>query len=145
MSAAAMALPPLSIRGDLGVISTAATRYAPSLLKSFIQMGPQGALSATKLLRPFSEIMDSLDLKDPFIRNWVDLLAFLLAGVKSNGILSAEMVTSTTIIDTLSIYSPLFCFEFCNITCANRVDFFAYTIAEQHTCTPTYIYIYIYI
>ncbi|BBG96216.1 FAD/NAD(P)-binding oxidoreductase family protein [Prunus dulcis] len=69
LSAAAMALPPLSIRGDLG-----------------------GALGATKLLRPFSEIIDSLELKDPFIRNWVDLLAFLLAGVKSNGILSAEMI-----------------------------------------------------
>lgn len=94
LSAAAMALPPLSIRGDLGVLSTAAARYAPSLLKSFVQMGPQGALGATKLLRPFSEIIDSLELKDPFIRNWVDLLAFLLAGVKSNGILSAEMVTN---------------------------------------------------
>ncbi|CAL5379917.1 unnamed protein product [Camellia sinensis] len=81
MFAAAMALPPLSIRGDWGVLSTAATRYAPS-----------GALSATKLLRPFSEIVDSLELKEPFIRNWIDLLAFLLAGVKSNGILSAEMV-----------------------------------------------------
>ncbi|KAF3450382.1 hypothetical protein FNV43_RR06462 [Rhamnella rubrinervis] len=92
MSAAAMALPPLSIRGDWGVLSTAAARYTPSLLKSFIQMGPQGALGATKLLRPFSEIIDSLELKDPFIRNWVDLLSFLLAGVKSNGILSAEMV-----------------------------------------------------
>ncbi|CAL5377980.1 unnamed protein product [Camellia sinensis] len=92
MSAAAMALPPLSIRGDWGVLSTAATRYAPSLLKSFAHMGPQGALSATKLLRPFSEIVDSLELKEPFIRNWIDLLAFLLAGVKSNGILSAEMV-----------------------------------------------------
>ncbi|KAK3011019.1 hypothetical protein RJ639_011923 [Escallonia herrerae] len=92
MSVAAMALPPLSIRGDLGVLSTAAARYAPSLLKSFAQMGPQGALGATKLLKPFSEIIDSLELKDPFIRNWVDLLSFLLAGVKSNGILSAEMV-----------------------------------------------------
>ncbi|OMO92297.1 Carotene isomerase [Corchorus olitorius] len=92
LSAAAMALPPLSIRGDLGVLSTAATRYAPSLLKSFVEMGPQGAFGAPKLLRPFSEIMDSLQLKDPFIRNWVDLLAFLLAGVKSNGILSAEMI-----------------------------------------------------
>ncbi|KAI8024955.1 hypothetical protein LOK49_LG02G02790 [Camellia lanceoleosa] len=92
MSAAAMALPPLSIRGDWGVLSTAATRYAPSLLKSFAQMGPQGALSATKLLRPFSEIVDSLELKEPFMRNWIDLLAFLLAGVKSNGIPSAEMV-----------------------------------------------------
>ncbi|XP_019258033.1 PREDICTED: prolycopene isomerase, chloroplastic isoform X2 [Nicotiana attenuata] len=92
ISAAAMALPPLSIRGDLGIISTAAARYAPSLLKTFAQMGPQGALGATKLLRPFSEIIDSLGIKDPFIRNWLDLLAFLLAGVKTNGILSAEMV-----------------------------------------------------
>ncbi|KAK9162047.1 hypothetical protein Syun_002949 [Stephania yunnanensis] len=92
MSAAAMALPPLSIRGDLGVLSTAAARYAPSLLESFVKMGPQGALGATKLLRPFSEILDSLNIKDPFVRNWVDLLCFLLAGVKSNGTLSAEMV-----------------------------------------------------
>ncbi|XP_020106139.1 prolycopene isomerase 2, chloroplastic [Ananas comosus] len=92
MSTAAMALPPISIRGDLGVLSTAAARYAPSLLKSFVQMGPQGALGATKLLRPFSEIIDSLELKNPFIRNWVDLLSFLLAGVKSDGILSAELV-----------------------------------------------------
>lgn len=87
-----MALPPLSIRGDLGVLSTAAARYGPSLLKSFLQMGPKGALGATKLTRPFVEILDSLELKDPFIRNWVDLLSFLLAGVKSDGILSAEMV-----------------------------------------------------
>ncbi|CAN1305912.1 Prolycopene isomerase, chloroplastic, partial [Linum perenne] len=92
LSAAAMALPPLSIRGDLGVLSTAAARYAPSLLKSFAEMGPRGAFGATKLLRPFSEIVDSLELKDPFIRNWIDLLAFLLAGVKSTGILSAEMI-----------------------------------------------------
>ncbi|KAI8024959.1 Regulator of nonsense transcripts UPF3 [Camellia lanceoleosa] len=86
MSAAAMALPPLSIRGDWGVLSTAANRYAPSLLKSFAQMEPQGAISAMKLLIPFSEIVDSLELNEPFIRNWIDLLAFLLAGVKSNGI-----------------------------------------------------------
>ncbi|XP_062212971.1 prolycopene isomerase 1, chloroplastic isoform X2 [Phragmites australis] len=92
LSAAAMALPPLSIRGDLGVLSTAAGRYAPSLLKSFIQMGPQGALGATKLLRPFSEIVNSLELKNPFVRNWIDLLCFLLAGVKSDSTLSAEMV-----------------------------------------------------
>ncbi|KAI3990479.1 hypothetical protein MKX01_023259 [Papaver californicum] len=51
MSAAAMAVPPLSIRGDLGILSTAAARYAPSLLKSFINMGPQGALGATILLK----------------------------------------------------------------------------------------------
>jgi len=92
LSAAAMALPPLSIRGDWGVLSTAAARYAPSLFKSFLQMGPRTALGATKLLRPFSEILDDLQLKDPFIRNWIDLLSFLLAGVKANAVLSAEMV-----------------------------------------------------
>lgn len=89
-----MALPPLSIRGDLGVLSTAAARYGPSLIKSFLQMGPGAALGATKLLRPFSEILDDLQLKDPFIRNWIDLLSFLLAGVKANAVLSAEMVTN---------------------------------------------------
>ena len=99
LSVAAMALPPLSIRGDWGVLSTAAARYAPSLLQSFAQMGPQGAFGATKLLRPFSDIIDSLGLKDPFVRNWVDLLSFLLAGVKSSGILSAEMVCC--VFDTL--------------------------------------------
>ncbi|GAB2283695.1 hypothetical protein Dimus_018191 [Dionaea muscipula] len=92
MSAAAMALPPLSIRGDLGVVLTSATRYAPSLFKSFTEMGLQGALGSTRLFQPFSAVIDSLGLKNPFVRNWVDLLAFLLAGVKSNGILSAEMV-----------------------------------------------------
>ncbi|KAG5144317.1 hypothetical protein JHK82_020012 [Glycine max] len=89
---AAMALPPLSIRGDLGVLSTAAARYAPSLFKSFLQMGPRASLRATKLLRPFSEILDDLQLNDPFIRNWIDLLSFLLAGVKANAVLSAEMI-----------------------------------------------------
>ncbi|RDX77731.1 Prolycopene isomerase, chloroplastic [Mucuna pruriens] len=92
LSTAAMALPPLSIRGDLGVVSTAAARYGPSLFKSFLQMGPRVALGATKLLRPFSEILDDLQLKDPFIRNWIDLLSFLLAGVKANAVLSAEMI-----------------------------------------------------
>ncbi|CAM0877937.1 unnamed protein product [Alopecurus aequalis] len=92
ISAAAMALPPLSIRGDLGVLSTSAGRYAPSLFQSLLKMGPRGALGATKLLRPFSEIVDSLDLKNPFVRNWIDLLCFLLAGVKSDSALSAEMV-----------------------------------------------------
>ncbi|XP_047310956.1 prolycopene isomerase, chloroplastic isoform X2 [Impatiens glandulifera] len=92
LSAAAMVLPPLSIRGDWGVISTAATRYGPSVLKSLAQMGPQGAIGATKLLKPFSEVVDSLELKDPFVRNWIDLLSFLLAGVKSDSVLSAEMI-----------------------------------------------------
>ncbi|XP_057821822.2 prolycopene isomerase, chloroplastic isoform X3 [Cryptomeria japonica] len=92
LSTAAMALPPAAIRGDLGVLLTAVARYAPSLIDSFIKMGPQRALGATKLLRPFSEIIDSLNLKDPFIRNWLDLLCFLLSGLKADGTLAAEIV-----------------------------------------------------
>ncbi|CAK8564523.1 unnamed protein product [Lathyrus sativus] len=92
LSTAAMALPPLSIRGDFGVLYTAAARYAPSLFNTFLQMGPQAAIRSTQLLSPFSQILDSLELKHPFIRNWIDLLSFLLAGVKSDSILSAEMV-----------------------------------------------------
>lgn len=108
-----MALPPLSIRGDLGVLSTAGARYAPSLLKSFIQMGPQGAFGATRLLRPFSEIVESLELKDPFIRNWIDLLSFLLAGVKSNSILSAEMVTTYQVVEYSLSEVTIINHEFC--------------------------------
>ncbi|KAK2413011.1 hypothetical protein P8452_73255 [Trifolium repens] len=92
LSTAAMALPPLSVRGDFGVLYTAAARYAPSLFNTFFEMGPQAALRSTQLLSPFSQILDSLELKHPFIRNWIDLLSFLLAGVKSDSILSAEMV-----------------------------------------------------
>ncbi|MCO5585999.1 hypothetical protein L7F22_039936 [Adiantum nelumboides] len=92
LSAAAMALPPAAIRGDLGVIYTAGLRYAPSLLQSFLRMGPKGAFGAGKLLQPFSAIMDSLQLKDPFIRNWLDLLCFLLSGLKADGTLAAEII-----------------------------------------------------
>ncbi|KAF9595461.1 hypothetical protein IFM89_000379 [Coptis chinensis] len=70
---------------------SAVANSLPPLSKSFVQMGPQGALSATKLLSPFSDIFDLLELKNPFVHNWVDLLCFLLAGMKSNGTLSAEM------------------------------------------------------
>ena len=86
LSATAMALPPASIRGDLGVLLTAGLRYAPTVMQSLLQMGP------TKLLQPFSVYMDLLDLKDPFIRNWLDLLCFLLSGLKADGTLSAEIV-----------------------------------------------------
>ena len=92
LSATAMALPPASIRGDLGVLLTAGLRYAPTVMQSLLQMGPQNVLRATKLLQPFSVYMDLLDLKDPFIRNWLDLLCFLLSGLKADGTLSAEIV-----------------------------------------------------
>lgn len=98
-----MALPPAAIRGDWGVLFTALGRYAPALLKTFAQMGPQGALGATKLLGPFSDIVNAVGIKDPFLRSWLDLLPFLLSGLKADGTLAAEVVSA---IDS-SIYSTI--------------------------------------
>ncbi|KAJ7299154.1 hypothetical protein O6H91_Y294300 [Diphasiastrum complanatum] len=92
LSGAAMALPPAALRGDIGVVVTALARYAPSLAQSFIGMGPKGALGASKLLGPFSALLDSIGIKDKFLRNWLDLLPFLLSGLKADGTLAAEVV-----------------------------------------------------
>ncbi|MED6201468.1 hypothetical protein PIB30_095360 [Stylosanthes scabra] len=107
LSSATMPLPPLAIRGDMGVLLTAAARYAPSIIKSFVQMGPQGALGARKLPRPFSEVLDGLGVKDPFILNWINLLSFLFAGVKTNAITSQEMIYMLA-----EWYKPGSCLEF---------------------------------
>ena len=32
--------------------------------------------------------------RDPFIRNWLDLLAFLLSGLPANGTIAAEVVSA---------------------------------------------------
>ncbi|CAM6125241.1 unnamed protein product [Calypogeia fissa] len=85
-----MALPPAALRGDLGVVITAFARFAPGLLKSLIEAGSSG--SATKLLRPFSELMDSAGVTDRFVKNWIDLLSFCLSGIRADGTLAAEVV-----------------------------------------------------
>lgn len=92
LSAAAMALPPAAIRTDWGALVTTLGRYGPSLLKTFLQLGPQGFMGAGKLLGPFSELVDSLEIRNEFVRNWVDLLSFLLSGLKADGTLAAEVV-----------------------------------------------------
>jgi hypothetical protein len=50
-------------------------------------------MGAGKLLGPFSELVDSLEIRNAFVRNWVDLLSFLLSGVKADGTLAAEVVS----------------------------------------------------
>ncbi|MGB3536285.1 MAG: NAD(P)/FAD-dependent oxidoreductase [Microcoleaceae cyanobacterium] len=78
---AAIALPPAALRFDLGAVLTMAP-FAPSLL--------QHALNVFQLTGPFNRIMDKV-IQDPFIRNWLDLLCFLLAGVPADGISAAEV------------------------------------------------------
>ncbi|CAI5501439.1 unnamed protein product [Closterium sp. Naga37s-1] len=87
-----MALPPAALRADPAVLLTAGLRYGPSLLRTFGSAGPAAALNASKLLGPFSSLADSVGVKHPFVRNWIDLLSFLLSGQKADATIAAEVV-----------------------------------------------------
>lgn len=78
---AATAIPPAALRFDVGAAITVG-RFAPSLVKH--------AVNVNKLTGPFSRIMDGV-VKDPFIRNWLDLLCFLLSGLPADGTSTAEV------------------------------------------------------
>jgi hypothetical protein len=41
---------------------------------------------------PFTQLLDDAHIKTPFLRNWCNLLAFLLSGVPADGTIAAEMV-----------------------------------------------------
>ncbi|CAI5961503.1 unnamed protein product [Closterium sp. NIES-65] len=69
-----MALPPAALRADPAVLLTAGLRYGPSLLRTFGNAGPAAALNASKLMGPFSSLANSVGVKHPFVRNWIDLL-----------------------------------------------------------------------
>ena len=75
------ALPPLAMRFDLGA-AISIGRYLPQTLTHLPNI--------LRLTRPFSEIMDGV-VSDPFIRNWLDLLSFLLSGLPASGTVGAEM------------------------------------------------------
>ncbi|MBE9228732.1 NAD(P)/FAD-dependent oxidoreductase [Phormidium sp. LEGE 05292] len=77
----ALALPPAALRYDLGAVLTVG-KFAPSLL--------QNATNVIKLTGPFSRIIDDV-ITDSFIRNWLDLLCFLLSGLPANGTIAAEV------------------------------------------------------
>ncbi len=78
---AAVAIPSAALRFDLGAVKTVG-KFAPSLVKHFFNV--------TKLTGPFSSIMDEV-VTDPFIRNWLNMLCFLLSGLPSDGTSAAEV------------------------------------------------------
>lgn len=78
---AAIALPTAAIRLDFGAIRTVG-QYAPRMLRH--------AASISKLTGPFSRIMDDV-VSDPFIRNWLNLLCFLLSGLPADATNAAEV------------------------------------------------------
>ncbi|KAL4428146.1 hypothetical protein ABPG75_002235 [Micractinium tetrahymenae] len=83
LAAAATMLPPVAFRQDAGALRTAALRYLPQLLSN-------GA-GAMQLTGPFSKLLDAAGIRDPFTRNWLDLLSFLLSGLPADGTIAAEV------------------------------------------------------
>lgn len=68
--------PPSAVREDAGALLTLG-RYAPKL--KMVPGGPQ------KLSEPFDVFLKEAGVTDPFIKNWMDMFAFLLQGLPSYG------------------------------------------------------------
>ena len=81
LQAASVALPPAALRWDLGAARTVG-RFLPLLW----QHGP----ILGKITGAFSKVIDGT-ITDPFIRNWLDLLCFLLSGLSASDTSAAEM------------------------------------------------------
>ena len=81
LASAAVSLPTAAVRFDWGAVRTAGA-FAPRLLKH--------SLNTPKLAGPFSKVMDGL-ITDPFVRNWLDMLCFLLSGLPASGTSTAEV------------------------------------------------------
>jgi len=78
---AAIALPPAALRFDWGCLQT----VSPFVL-SMLGHAPR----MFDLTGPFSKLIDRV-VTDPFLRNWLDLLCFLLSGLPASGTSAAEM------------------------------------------------------
>ncbi|GAB5354622.1 hypothetical protein AAMO2058_000134700 [Amorphochlora amoebiformis] len=61
-------------------------KYLPSILK-IMRYGPK----LNMLQRPFSEAVKAVNIQDPFILNWLNLLSFLLQGTPSDSLLCSVM------------------------------------------------------
>ncbi|MBE7385346.1 MAG: NAD(P)/FAD-dependent oxidoreductase [Leptolyngbya sp. SIO1E4] len=78
---AAIALPPAALRFDWGVLQTVAPFALPMLIHTSRMVDLTG---------PFSRLMNRV-VTDPFIRNWLELLCFLLSGLPASSTSAAEM------------------------------------------------------
>lgn len=81
LAKASIAIPPIAFRSDWGAIRTLG-RFVPALLQQWSDLR---ALSGA-----FQPICDRI-IQDPFTRNWLDLLCFMLSGLPANGTSAAEM------------------------------------------------------
>ncbi|VEU34799.1 unnamed protein product [Pseudo-nitzschia multistriata] len=82
LSNAAQALTSMALREDAGAIFTL-LRYPKELFATLRQ--------GQALNDPFSNIMEEMELKDKFVKNWLDMLCFLLQGLPASGTMNAVM------------------------------------------------------
>ena len=82
LASASAALPPSAVRTDPFAAVTLA-RFVPGLL--------QAAPALPQIMAPYSKFLDANDVKHPFIRNWMEVLCFLLSGAPASGTLAAEI------------------------------------------------------
>lgn len=82
LSNAAQALTSMALREDAGAILTLA-RYPRELVDTL----KQGAA----LNEPFDNIMQEMNIKNKFVKNWLDMLCFLLQGLPAAGTMNAVM------------------------------------------------------
>ena len=81
LQAAAIAIPSAAVRFDWAATVTLG-RFVPDILRQ--------AFPILKLSGPFSDVLKGV-VQDPFIRNWMDLLCFMLSGLPADGTVGAEM------------------------------------------------------
>lgn len=73
----------VAVRSDFGALATLGLRYGGALVKTIFQGGA--------LTRPFDKYYAELGITDAFLKNYLNLLCFLLQGLPANGTLSAVM------------------------------------------------------
>lgn len=86
LAAGVMGLPSTAVRGDAGILLTLAARYPGAFLAVL--------RDASKILAPFD--LSKYGVKDAFLKNYLDLIAFLLQGLPADGTLTAVMVSFRT-------------------------------------------------
>jgi phytoene dehydrogenase-like protein len=84
LAKAVAALPTAALRADIGTLLTVAP-FLPTFASSL------NPLENLKLTKPFQKIIDAAGVKDPFTKNWLDLLCFCLSGLPARGTITAEM------------------------------------------------------
>ena len=74
-----MGLPSTAVRPDLGTLATLGLRY-PGPFLSVLRDAP-------RILAPFDmdDAASPFRVRDPFLRNYLDLIAFLLQGLPAPG------------------------------------------------------------